>query len=127
MIMSEVLEHLDNATLAKTLAEVDRVLRSGVRFIGTAPADENLQANLTVCPCCGEIFHRWGHVQSFSQEQLLDLLRQNFKDIRVRRMYFLDSSRLNWKGKMSGFFKMIQALFGLKGSNQNFYFEAVCL
>ncbi|RLF06713.1 MAG: hypothetical protein DRJ64_04190 [Thermoprotei archaeon] len=127
VIMSEVLEHLENVTIAETLVEVSRVLKPGGRFIGTVPADEHLQANLVVCPHCGERFHRWGHVQSFSKEQLLDLLKQNFKNVRVRRMYYLDSLRLNWKGKISGVLKMVQALFGLKGNNQNFYFEAVRL
>ncbi len=127
VIMSEVLEHLDNVTIAETLVEVSRVLKPGGRLIGTVPADEHLQANLAVCPHCGERFHRWGHVQSFSKEQLLDLLKQNFKNVRVRRMYYLDSSRLNWKGKISGVLKMAQAFFGLKGSNQNFYFESVRL
>lgn len=125
VIMSEVLEHLDNMVLEETLTEVRRVLRTGGQFVGTVPADENLQASIVVCPCCGERFHRWGHVQSFSQERLSRLLNLHFENVRVRRMYFIDCQRLNWKGKLSGALMAVQAVMGVKGSNQNFYFEAV--
>jgi len=74
VIMSEVLEHLTSDTLNATLAEVRRVLRPGGRFIGTVPANEVLQDNRVMCPHCGEQFHRWGHVQSFSLERMREIL-----------------------------------------------------
>lgn len=124
VIMSEVLEHLDDTVLAETLADVRRVLSSGGRFLGTVPADENLQEGIVVCPCCGEQFHRWGHVQSFSQTRLSQLFSVHFKNIRIHRKTFVDMKMLNWKGKMIGAMKMLQASLGIKGGNQNLYFDA---
>ena len=127
VIMSEVLEHLDDTVIEETLTEVKRVLRAGGQFIGTVPADEALQASIVVCPSCGERFHRWGHIQSFSQDQLSHLLNQYFDKVMVRRIHFVDHQRLNWKGRLSGALKTVQAVMGVKGGNQNFYFEAVRL
>lgn len=127
VIMSEVLEHLDNTVIDETLAEVKRVLRAGGQFIGTVPADENLQASIVVCPCCGERFHRWGHIQSFSQDRLSNILNLQFDKVMVRRIHFVDNQRLNWKGRLSGALKTAQTFMGVKGSNQNFYFEAIRL
>ena len=124
VIMSEVLEHLDDTVLGETLVDVSRALQSDGRFLGTVPADENLQEGVVVCPCCGEQFHRWGHVQSFSQTRLSQLLSAHFKNVKIHRKHFVDTRRLNWKGKIFGTFKAIQANFGFKGNNQNFYFDA---
>lgn len=126
VIMSEVLEHLDDAVLEETLLEVRRVLRAGGQFIGTVPADENLQAGIVVCPSCGGRFHRWGHVQSFSRERLAGLLGRYFEKVQVRRVYLVDYDRLNWKGRLSSALREVQTLIGLKGSGQNFYFAARC-
>lgn len=125
VIMSEVLEHLDNTVLEATLIEVRRVLRVGGHFIGTVPADEKLRESIVVCPCCGEQFHRWGHVQCFSQEGLSRLLDLYFENIRIRRMHFADFQRLNWKGKLIGALKVVQAVMGMKGTNQNLYYEVI--
>lgn len=125
VIMTEVIEHLDDMVLEGTLLEVKRVLKSGGRFIGTVPADENLNEGLVVCPHCAERFHRWGHQQSFSQSDLLRILRKQFASVNVRRLFAPDYRRLNWKGKVTSFLKMLQAACGLKGSRQNYYFEAV--
>ena len=124
VIMTEVLEHLDDESLDGTLREVSRVLSAGGRFIGSVPADENLAAGLVVCPKCAERFHRWGHVQSFSRERLSDLLVDTFGNVSVKRIVFYSSS-LNWKGKLQWVLKRIQAGLGLRGGAQNFYFEAV--
>lgn len=83
VVMSEVLEHLSSDVLNATLIEVRRVLKSGGRFIGTVPADENLLDNRVMCPHCGEFFHRWGHMQSFSQVRMRELLATN--NFAVRR------------------------------------------
>jgi len=123
--MSEILEHLESTVINETLVEVRRVLCAGGQFIGTVPADEILNLSIVVCPCCGEHFHRWGHIQSFSQERLSHLLNLHFDKIQVRRMHFVDTQQLNWKGKVTGVMKVAQAVIGMKGSSQNFYFEAV--
>jgi len=124
VIMTEVLEHLDDEILDATLDEVKRVLVSGGKFIGTVPADEDLILGLVVCPRCGERFHRWGHVQSFNKERLGVLLGSRFNYVSVTRVALGDFSRLNWKGKIIWALKVIQAGLGRAGGNQNFYFEA---
>lgn len=124
VVMSEVLEHLSDEVLSTALLEVHRVLKEHGYFIGTVPADENLRESLVVCPSCGSRFHRWGHVQSFSAQRLITCLKSVFSFVQVKRRYFCDYSELNWKGKITGTIKYMQAIMNLKGSNQHFYFEA---
>ncbi|WP_342131693.1 class I SAM-dependent methyltransferase [Hydrogenophaga sp. OTU3427] len=77
IFMTEVLEHLENDALDQTLKEVFRTLKPGGKFIGTVPANENLLDNHAICPHCGESFHRWGHVQSFTPADLLQQLKKH--------------------------------------------------
>jgi len=122
VFMSEVVEHLGDAVLLQTLKEVSRVLKAGGRLIGTVPADEVLKAAESVCPDCGKIFHRWGHVQSFTQERLETLLRAEFNAVVVKRIYFGAWSTLNWKGKIIWLMKKAMVFLGEKGSDENYYF-----
>lgn len=124
VIMSEVLEHLNDEVLHSTLSEVSRVLRDGGKFIGTVPADENLLANLVMCPHCGEPFHRWGHIQSFYAKRLPDLLQTRFNSITVSRHFFGDTDSLNWKGRIASIIKKIMVRSGVKGSGETYFFSA---
>lgn len=124
VVMSEVLEHLESQEFDSALSEVSRVLRRDGRFIGTVPADEDLSDNRVVCPKCGTIFHRWGHVRSFSREALLGELSRRFSSISIRRYYFSSFANLNWKGKISSSVKLLLNHAGVSGANENFYFEA---
>ena len=74
VVMSEVLEHLDDDTLARAFAEARRVLVSGGRLLITVPHDERLSDNEAYCPRCGEVFHRWGHVRRFDRASLRELV-----------------------------------------------------
>ena len=82
--ISEVLEHLADDVLRESLAEERRVLKPDDKFVGTVPANENLLENAVICPHCGESFHRWGHLQTFSMARLSELLIS--KELAVRRM-----------------------------------------
>lgn len=124
VVMTEVLEHLTSEIAKKSIEECYRVLRPGGRFIGTVPADEQLHENLVICPDCGKTFHRWGHVQTFSKESMSSKLQGQFSSVHVTRHFFGDWSTLNWKGKINLILKKISRMLDLKGSRENFYFEA---
>lgn len=124
VVMSEVLEHLDEHTLQAGLTEVMRVLKPGGRFIGTVPADEDLEEQMVLCPHCGELFHRWGHVRAFSAETLTLMLSQIFQRPRVYRKVFVKWSELNHTGKIGALLRVIAFKLGRSVSNERFYFEA---
>jgi SAM-dependent methyltransferase len=99
IIVSEVLEHLSDDSLEQALSEIRRVLfRDGV-IMGTVPANENLIEQLTVCPHCGEKFHRRGHLQSFDEGRIRTLLSKNFKVEVVEEKFLCPWAYLDWKGK----------------------------
>ncbi len=124
VVMSEVLEHLSEEVINETIKEVHRVLRQGGRFVGTVPANEELLENQVICPDCGKIFHRWGHLQSFSSERLNQILSRQFNGPKIARMYFGNWETLNWKGRFSWILKSLAVLIGIKGAGENFFFSA---
>jgi SAM-dependent methyltransferase len=124
VVMSEVLEHVSDDVLDSTLNEVRRVVRVGGRFWGTVPAREVLNDQATVCPCCGSRFHRWGHVQTFDRERIRRLLMGGFEIERLAERSFVSWSTLNWKGKVSGFAKMVLERAGIHGSGETVFFCA---
>lgn len=77
VVMSEVLEHLEDHVLGPSLEEVRRVLRPGGQLIATTPYRENLGLAQVVCPECGNVFHRMGHHQSFDLQKMKKLLEEN--------------------------------------------------
>lgn len=66
----DVIEHLDDKTLAKTIAELGRVLREGGTLFISTLVDEDFSKNACLCPKCETHFHRIGHKQKFSQTEL---------------------------------------------------------
>ena len=124
VVVSEVLEHLDDATLRGTLAEANRVLRPGGRLIGTVPADETLDEQRVVCPDCGRRFHRWGHEQSFSPQRIESLLNEFLEGADVHRRWFVAWDLLNWKGRAQAVTRKALAMVGIWGSGHNLVFTA---
>ncbi len=124
VVVSEVLEHFDDATLRRTLTEANRVLRLGGRLIGTVPADETLDEQRVVCPDCGRRFHRWGHEQSFSPQRLQSFLNEALDAAEVRRRWFVAWNRLNWKGRLQAAARKSLAVAGIWGSGHNLVFSA---
>lgn len=124
VIMSEVLEHLSDDVLASTLDEVRRVLKVGGRFIGTVPANEVLQDNQAICPHCGEAFHRWGHVQSFSSRRLEQLLSAHgFSIVRNDVRAFPDWHRRGFASLAKSLVRHVLGRLGSPISSPNLYFE----
>jgi SAM-dependent methyltransferase len=122
VVCSEVFEHLSDDLLRGGLAEIGRVLKPAGALIGTVPADEVLSESETVCPCCGNVFHRWGHVQSFSQTRLEGLLRP-YGAVRIERRLFVHWPSLNWKGKCAALLRKLIGALGNSGSGENLYFR----
>jgi SAM-dependent methyltransferase len=124
VVVSEVLEHMDDATLSATLAEAARVLRPGGRLIGTVPADEVLSEQRVVCPDCGRKFHRWGHEQTFSPQRVETLMHGAFESAKVRRRWFVAWRLLNWKGRAQALARKSLSLAGIWGAGHNLVFTA---
>lgn len=89
VVASEVLEHLHDEQRAAGVREIARVLKPGGWFLGTVPYNENLKAGDVVCPCCGALFHRWGHQKSFTLETVWRELSELFSVVELRRTAFV--------------------------------------
>jgi len=126
VVMSEVLEHLDDEVLDVTLVEVKRVLRPGGKFIGTVPAREKLENSIVVCPGCGLQFHRWGHKRSFSVDTLTGTLGRYFSVETAREYFFIEWESVNWWKKLQGLVKKFLSWRGIGtyGICRNIYFSA---
>lgn len=71
----ETFEHVLPAELPATFSAIASVLRPGGKVVFTIPLEENLQEETCVCPDCHAVFHRWQHLQSFSQKSITELLQ----------------------------------------------------
>lgn len=80
---SEVLEHLNDDDIKMGINEIYRCLSVEGIFVGTVPADENLNDNICFCPNCEEVFHRWGHKQTFNKGRLQKLFLEKFQHAKV--------------------------------------------
>jgi ubiquinone/menaquinone biosynthesis C-methylase UbiE len=67
---TDVIEHLPDDTLESALDEMYRVLKAGGHVLVTTLLEEDLTERACLCPNCGHVFHRVGHQQSFSAEEL---------------------------------------------------------
>ncbi len=123
VIISEVLEHLNNEDIEATLQEIYRVLKKEGKVIGTVPYKEDLKEQTVVCPKCSEVFHRWGHVQSFDEKKMQRLLEKYFENVLVEPKMFISWNALNWKGKIVAPFLYFLYLLKIKKSGLNLYFE----
>jgi len=95
VVMSEVIEHLEDDVLHKGLEEVRRVLRESGTLLGTVPCNEDLTRETFRCPSCMQSFHRVGHVTSYLPKDMKDLLSRYFSILVCHRFLGM---HLNWKG-----------------------------
>jgi SAM-dependent methyltransferase len=112
VVASEVLEHLRDDQLATGLREIARVLKPNGWFVGTVPYNENLKSAAVVCPCCGALFHRWGHHQSFTLERLRETLSPLFHVQRLGRTAFSQYRGRGVGGKVQSLARTILARAG---------------
>jgi 2-polyprenyl-3-methyl-5-hydroxy-6-metoxy-1,4-benzoquinol methylase len=66
VIMTEVVEHLNDQDLDQILNESKRILSTGGFLFISTPNNEELEASSTICPDCGCVFHRWQHVRKWT-------------------------------------------------------------
>lgn len=126
VVMSEVLEHLDERIRDNSLAEVKRVLKSGGRLIGTVPARERLEDSHVVCPNCEHHFHRWGHQAAFDLESMNSVLSGYFEVERVEECFFNEWHSAPWRRRLGGLIKKFLSWRGLGpyGTARNIFFIA---
>ncbi|MFT4276117.1 MAG: class I SAM-dependent methyltransferase [Rhodopseudomonas sp.] len=84
VFLLEVVEHLDDHWLSKTLNQAKTLLKHGGALIVTTPNEEQLADSIVYCPVSNVIFHRWQHVRSWSQSTLTQCLTAHgFRDVQT--------------------------------------------
>jgi SAM-dependent methyltransferase len=124
VVVSEVLEHLDDVECSNGLAEIRRILKSGGYIIGTVPYREPMQQSITMCPHCGEVFHRWGHKKAFDLADVTQELAQHFHIKRVTRTAFVSFSRGSALGLAKSVVRYALAKLGEAVAVPSIYFVA---
>jgi SAM-dependent methyltransferase len=85
VLLFEVVEHLNDAYLDATLAEVGRLLKNGGVVVITTPNQEDLSLSTRLCPECGAIFNEWQHVRSWSVGSLSARMREGGFALRIAK------------------------------------------
>lgn len=112
IVISEVIEHIPKQNLSKSVSQLSNILKPQGILIATVPYNERLEDNNTICPSCGNQFHRWGHHNSFKHKEFEGLFKKKFKIIKSKTMAFP-----NWKVSIFGLFKaIIKYILGMLGS-----------
>ena len=122
VVASEVLEHLTDEVLERTLQEVRRMLKPGGWFLGTTPAREDLRKDQIFCPHCAKKFHRWGHEQSFTIERMTQILQPHFEVETITEKVFVTWSVLNWRGKIVETLRLLRQRLGFRGEMDSLFF-----
>lgn len=112
VVASEVLEHLSGQQREAGLSEIARVLKRGGWFLGTVPHAENLAEQEAVCPCCGQVFHRWGHQASFTLASVRELLATRFQVEQLQRTAFVNLFGRGVGGFVKGSVRIVLAKLG---------------
>jgi len=124
VVLSEVLEHLEDDDLDKALDEVRRVLRPHGMLVGTVPAHEDMGKDEVVCPECGHRFHRWGHVRAFEERDLARRLGRFFRHVEVRERKFVARTTHEAVGMAAEFLRRLLHALGKRMYGVNYVFTA---
>jgi 2-polyprenyl-3-methyl-5-hydroxy-6-metoxy-1,4-benzoquinol methylase len=74
VLMTEVIEHVLDEELDRTLRHIYKLLNESGVLIITTPNNEDLELGMAYCPISNALFHRWQHVRSFTADSLSKLL-----------------------------------------------------
>lgn len=77
IVCCEVLEHLDDQTLAMITAEFKRLLKPKGQLYITVPNNEDLDLSKVMCPDCGGTFHKWQHQRSWNKKTITNHFEGN--------------------------------------------------
>jgi SAM-dependent methyltransferase len=124
VVASEVLEHLNRDQFNKGLQEIGRVLTKSGWFLGTVPYNEDLLLNQVVCPECGYLFHRWGHLRTFDDRTLHQAMRPYFTTISMKKTAFVSFRNRGWHGAIKSCVRLILARCGSPIAVPNLFFAA---
>ena len=124
VVASEVLEHLTEDQGVAGLAEIARVLREGGWFLGTVPYGENLADQQTVCPCCGAVFHRWGHQRSLDERLVREQFAAWFEIQTLGRTAFVSLRGRGIRGAVKSLVKLVLAKLGEQAAFPTLYWIA---
>jgi len=126
VVMTEVLEHLSSDVLTASILDVKRVLKNNGQFLITVPDREILSNNVAICPNCESVFHRWGHVQSFTRESLQTLLESAQFEVKINEVRsFPDWPRKGFKNVIKSCIRYIFGRFGVAISQPNIFLLAI--
>lgn len=123
VVVSEVLEHLDDQTLELGIREIRRVLRPGGLLLGTVPYREDLGQSMVVCPECSKVFHKVGHVRSFDEGSMRTALGDSFTEVRTYRKAFMNTADLSIVRSLLGWVRNRIVLSGLLTRDQTLVFS----
>jgi hypothetical protein len=76
------------------------------------PFNENLKASDVICPCCGTLFHRWGHQASFTLERMRAELEPSFEVRELRQTAFVSFRDRGPFGKLKSLARLLLARYG---------------
>lgn len=101
VLLTEVVEHLNDEELNSTLVEINRILRKGGYIFITTPNDEKYEANEIMCPDCGCIYHKWQHVRTWNIKNLeITVSKYGFSTFYI--------NALNWMGTKAKILSLIK-------------------
>jgi SAM-dependent methyltransferase len=106
IVCSEVLEHLSDDQLRNALCELYRVTKSNGYIIGTVPNNEDISQSISVCPNCNHKFHRWGHHQSFTKNDINELFSR-FSNIKIKICVFKDFPKISVLNYLKYFIRLV--------------------
>ena len=101
---SEMLEHLPDDILKKTIDHIKRISKKYILI--TIPYKEKLRSRFVKCPVCGKEFHAYHHLQSFDEKRLTSLFEDSYNNIYYMPMGF------NTRADISILIKIRQKVFG---------------
>lgn len=125
VVVSEVLEHLSQEAFGQALNEIHRVLAKEGKIIGTVPCEEDLSENIVICPKCEEVFHKVGHMQSFSCRSMNEMLANVFSNTQCYVRAFMAKEKVGLKERLVDVVRNVLVKHGVLTREKSIVFIAI--